>query len=362
MPPKFGKKKPSSSSDNSTEHEPSNAPNKDEKITSLEGRITSMEALISILNSKIDQLIQANSERENDMDITPQTTSGESSPSTKTNYKKHKENIPNNNLAEIQLHKKRRVMTGLDLSTEENKRLFYKLFGDNETPPNPVFDFDEYTKPQIFITKKQAVIVTFNTIREAEIFERKIIAANKDPTDHNNSLKKLIKTKINKGVKTSLLSIRNSFPKHLFKDVEAMNNFARQLKSHKIIKAYNITLGDFAPELRILGHDKKNKDGPMKWFKTNKHSPTLDNFPHLDMTSVNKETTIIEEDYSQKNNKKRGRENDGNDTNYEAPKPSKKTIIQPGGHYVIIDMQNDKTSTPMRNTDEEAIDQNTSRT
>ena len=80
------------------------------------------------------------------------------------------------------------------------------------------------------------------------------------------------------------------------------------------------------------------------------------------MTSVNKETTIIEEDYSQKNNKKRGRENDVNDTNYEAPKPSKKTIIQPGGHYVIIDMQNDKTSTPMRNTDEEAIDQNTSRT
>ena len=48
-------------------------------------------------------------------------------------------------------------------------------------------------------------------------------------------------------------------------------------------------------------------------------------------------------------------------TMYEAPKPSKKTIIQPGGHYVIIDMQNDKTSTPMKSTDEEAIDQSTSR-
>ena len=112
-----------------------------------------MEALISTLNNKMDQLIQANRERENDMDITPQTTSGESPPSTKTNYKKHKENNPNN-LAEIQLHKKRRVITGLNLSTEENKRLFYKLFGDNETPPNPVFEFDEYTKPQIFISKK----------------------------------------------------------------------------------------------------------------------------------------------------------------------------------------------------------------
>ena len=263
MAPKFQKKKASSSSDNSTEHEPNNEPNKDEKITSLEGRITSMEVLINTLNLKMDQLIQANRERENDMDITPQTTSGESPPSTKTNYKKHKENNPNN-LAEIQLHKKRRVITGLNLSTDENKRLFYKLFGDNETQPNPVFAFDEYTKPQVFISKKQAVILTFNTIREAEVFERKMIAANKDPTDHHNSFKKLVKTKINKGVKTSLLSIRNSFPKHLFQDVEAMNNFARQLKSHKIIKAYNIILGDFAPELRLLGRDKKNKDGPMK--------------------------------------------------------------------------------------------------
>ena len=59
----------------------------------------------------------------------------------------------------------------------------------------------------------------------------------------------------------------------------------------------------------------------MKWFKTNKPSPTLDNFPHLDMTSVSEETTILEEDYSQKNNKKRGRESDVKESNQEAPKP-----------------------------------------
>ena len=87
--------------------------------------------------------------------------------------------------------------------------------------------------------------MTFNTIREAEVFKRNLIAANKDPADHLNSFKKLVKTKMNKGVKTSLLSIRNSFPKHLYQDVEAMNNFAKQLKNHKIIKAYNIILGDF---------------------------------------------------------------------------------------------------------------------
>ena len=90
MAPKFQKKKSSSSSDNSTEREP----NKDEKITSLEGRITSMEVLINTLNLKMDQLIQANRERENDMDITPQTTSGESPPSTKTNYKKTQREQP----------------------------------------------------------------------------------------------------------------------------------------------------------------------------------------------------------------------------------------------------------------------------
>ena len=71
MAPKFQKKKSPSSSDNTTEREPNNKPNKDEKITSLEGRITSMEALINTLNLKMDQLIQANRERENDMDITP---------------------------------------------------------------------------------------------------------------------------------------------------------------------------------------------------------------------------------------------------------------------------------------------------
>ena len=109
MAPKFQKKKSSSSSYTSTEREPNNEPNKDEKITSLEGRITSMEALISTLNNKMDQLIQANRERENDMDITPQTTSSESPPSTKTTNKKHKVKNPND-LAEIQLHKKCRVM------------------------------------------------------------------------------------------------------------------------------------------------------------------------------------------------------------------------------------------------------------
>ena len=42
-----------------------------------------------------------------------------------------------------------------------------------------------------------------------------------------------------------------------------------------------------------------------------------------------------------------------NESNYETPKPSKKTIIHPGGHYEIIDMANNKTSTPKKKTDEE---------
>ena len=99
----------------------------------------------------------------------------------------------------------------------------------------------------------------------------------------------------------------------------------------------------------------------MRWFKTDKSYPTLNNFPHIDMSSVREETTILEEDYSERNSKKRGRDNDVNESNYETPKPSKKTIIHPGGHFEIIDMANNKTSTPKKKTDEEEIDDNVGR-
>ena len=118
------------------------------------------------------------------------------------------------------------------------------------------------------------------------------------------------------GVNTSLLLIKNSFPKDLYQDVEAMNNLGKQLKNYKIIKAYNVILGDYSLELRDLGCDKNNRDGGLRWFKKGKSYPTLDNFPHLDMSSIKEETTIFEETHLEKKDNKRGRE-DINESNYE---------------------------------------------
>ena len=78
-----------------------------------------------------------------------------------------------------------------------------------------------------------------------------MIVANKDPAEsQRNSFKKIVKTKLNKdGVQTSLLSIKNLFPKDLYQDVEAMNYLGKQLKNYKIINAYNVILGYYSPEL-----------------------------------------------------------------------------------------------------------------
>ena len=79
----------------------------------------------------------------------------------------------------------------------------------------------------------------------------------------------------------------------------------------KIIKFFNVILGDYSPELQVLGGDKNDQDSGLRWFRTSKSFPTLDNFTGFDMGTIKEQTTIFHEDedtYIVKTNHKQGRE------------------------------------------------------
>ena len=103
MAPKKGSTKKDASQDNSTEGEY----NKDKNIASLEQQINTMEELINHMDAKIDQLLAKNN-KGNDMDVKPPSSSTETSSviPKATNINTERKS---NNLAQIQMHKNRRI-------------------------------------------------------------------------------------------------------------------------------------------------------------------------------------------------------------------------------------------------------------
>ena len=86
---------------------------------------------------------------------------------------------------------KKKIIRGVQCKTDEEKRSFYKLFGDNTIAPDAAFDFPDIERPEVKFTQKETIILTFNTKQSADYFESKLVTSLKDPTTSPNNIKGL---------------------------------------------------------------------------------------------------------------------------------------------------------------------------